>query len=218
MSFTCALVFGMFARFPDETVPYVVFVFCGFGVWQFFTTALTSTAASLTSNTTLIEKVYCPRLILPLSATLARFIELSVWFATLLIMMIWFRIQPRVDAFVVVPIAFASLVLLAYGLGAWLAAPALQYRDVGFALQFVLQLGLYLTPVFYSSRLIPERLARFYALNPLTRVIACIRSSLLQTAPVPWCLLGYSFAISLLVAIGGTYSFRASERFLADVV
>ncbi|MEW4570462.1 ABC transporter permease [Tautonia sp. JC769] len=204
-------------------LPYSLVAFCGIVPWLFFSTGLTGASNSLVQNNSMVSKIYFPRIILPLSQILSKFVDLGIMGLLLGLLMIGYKIAgydfaPRPEAAVVVP----AMILLAFvavlGMSLWLAAMAVQYRDVAYALTFVIQLAMYITPVIYTTEMIPGRLMPIFGLNPMLAVITGVRASLLG-APfeyhLPLILEGTLVATTLLVT--GLFYFRRSERLFADV-
>jgi lipopolysaccharide transport system permease protein len=216
---TYTLVFGFMARVPSsEGVPYALCVFCGIVPWNFFSGALTSAANSLITNAAMLSKIYFPRLILPLSEVLARSVELAIGFVLLLIMIAGFGFVPRPAALVMVPLATVVMAMAVVGAGLWLSAMAVQYRDVAYALSFLIQIALFLTPVIYDVSAIPARFLPIFGLNPMVGVIGTYRAVLLSAQPIPWMLFGESIAVSTALVVSGAFYFRRAERLFADVV
>jgi lipopolysaccharide transport system permease protein len=214
------VVFGTLVGVPSDGVPYALFALVGMVAWTYFSNALREGVESLTRYTTMLSKIYFPRLILPLSAVLGKLLDLAVAGALVVPVMIWYRAVPRPEAIVVVPAMLVILVLASLGLGFWLSALAVQYRDVSHALAFAIQALMYLSPVVYSERVVPARyplLRLVYGLNPVAGVIGGIRAVLLDTGPIPWDLVLPGAATAVVLAVSGLYYFRSRERLFADV-
>ena len=197
--------------------PYSLFAFCGLVPWLFFSTSLVGASNSLVSESYILTKVYFPRLILPLSNVLARLIDLGAMLAILGGMMVWFGFAPRPSAAWMLPVLIVTMTACVLGLGLWLSAMAVQYRDVAHALSLITQLWMYATPVFYPESLIPAKHRLLYGLNPMVGVIAGFRSCLLGEPSTPWDLMGLAMGVSLCLLVTGTLYFRRSERLFADV-
>jgi lipopolysaccharide transport system permease protein len=204
-------------------LPYALVAFCGIVPWTFFSGALTGGSNSLISNNAMLRKIYVPRLILPLSQVLSKAVDLTISLVLLGIVMIGFAaagydFSPRAEAFLVIPAAVGLALAAALGFSLWLSAMAVQYRDVSHALTFGVQLAMYLTPVIYTTEMIPDRLRPIFGLNPMVAVISCFRASLLGP-PFQYhpglILEGTLVAAALLV--GGVLYFRRAERIFADV-
>ncbi|MEL7067988.1 MAG: ABC transporter permease [Cyanobacteria bacterium J06581_3] len=213
------IVFGRLAKLPsDGDTPYPILVFSAMLPWQFFASALSECSNSLISNANLISKVYFPRLVVPTSAVIVSFVDFLISGFILLSLMTWYTFIPSWRILTLpffVLIAFAA----AMGGGLWLAALNVQYRDFRYVVPFIVQLGLYISPVGFSSAVVPERWRLLYCLNPMVGVIDGFRWAVLgnNTAPYwPGFILSMILVSSLLVS-GGIY-FRRMERTFADVI
>jgi lipopolysaccharide transport system permease protein len=211
------VVFGGLARIESDGLPYAIFAYTALVPWTYFANAVTEGTVSMIGNANMISKIYFPRLILPLSMVAARLVDFSIAFAILAVMMLWYGIVPGTEI-VVLPLLIVLMVLTAAGLGLWLSALAVQYRDVSYAIGFAIQLLMYASPVVYPAKLIPERYQLLYALNPMVGVIEGFRAALLGTRTMPWEAIGVGAAIAVLVAVSGLFYFRKRERIFADVV
>jgi len=214
------IVFGKLAKIDSEGVPYAVFSFAALVPWTFFSNALTEGTNSLVTNSNMLSKVYFPRLILPLSAVAAKLLDFVIAMLVLAVLMAVFRVAPTWNA-LALPLLIALMVLTAAGLGAWLTALAIQYRDVKHAMSFVVQLLMYAAPVVYPTSLVTEKLgigwSYAYALNPMVGVIEGFRAALLNTRPMPWDFIAIGTASSLIIALTGLLYFNNREHLFADV-
>lgn len=213
-----SLVFGGLAGIESGTgVPYPLFVFTGLLAWMYFASALTGGSLGVRNNASLLSKAYFPRIYAPMAAVTAPLVDLGVSFLVLFGLFAWYGETPSPYA-VLLPAFVLLALLVALGVGLWLASVTIRYRDVPFALPFVTQLWMYATPVVYPLTLVPEDWRWLLALNPMTGVVEGFRWSLLGgDAPSPLTLtLSCSIAI-VLVATGALY-FRRAERTLADLV
>jgi lipopolysaccharide transport system permease protein len=210
------VVFGTFAGIQSDGVPYAIFSFTALVPWTYFSNAMLDASNSLVNQAQMITKVYFPRVILPLSGVLAKLIDFCIASMMLAILMVWFRVVPTANI-IFLPILVLIMVMAAAGLGMWLTAIAIQYRDVKHALNFISQLIMYSTPVVYSASIIPPEWQRIYALNPMVGVIEGFRAALLGTRPMPWdwIVIGAVSACGLLLS--GLMYFRRRERLFADV-
>jgi lipopolysaccharide transport system permease protein len=212
------VVFGKLGKMPSGGVPYPLLVLCGMLPWQFFSTALSESGTSLVTNSNLISKIYFPRLVVPASSVITSFVDFLISAVFLIGMMFWYQFVP--PAIVVLLPLFVLLAFAAsFGAGLWIAALMVKYRDFRFIVPFVVQFGLYVSPVGFTSSVVPEQFRLLYALNPMVGVIDGFR----------WCILGGGqplylpgLAISVtgvivLVATGIAY-FRKTERTFADVI
>lgn len=212
------IIFGNFANIPSEGVPYPVFSLCALVPWTYFAMALTNSSSSLVTSANLITKIYFPRVVIPFSPVLAGLVDFAIAFVILLLAMLLYGIVPGGIALLVVPVGILVTVLTAAGMGCWLSAMNLQYRDVKYVVPFLVQVWMYSSPIVYPMSIVPERYHALYALNPMTGVIEGFRSALLGTSPVSWSLMGISFVASVLLFASGSLYFRRTERVFADVV
>ena len=213
------IVFGRLANLPsDGGAPYPILVFSAMLPWQFFASALSECSNSLINNSNLISKVYFPRLVVPTSAVIVSFVDFLISGVILLGLMAWYDFVPgwRILALpVFVLIAFAA----ATGCGLWLAALNVQYRDFRYIVPFIVQFGLYISPVGFSSNVVPEQWRLLYSLNPTVGVIDGFRWSILGNGTtIYWP--GFTLSLSLVVVVlfSGIIYFRRMERIFADVI
>lgn len=210
------VVFGRFAGISSDGAPYALFSLAALVPWTYFQNALLESANSLVSQVQMITKVYFPRVILPMSGVLAKLVDFCVAMCVLAGLMAWYGYLPTWNI-VFLPLLVLMMVAAAAGLGMWLTAMAIQYRDVKHALNFVVQLMMYATPVVYSASIVPARWQPFYALNPMVGVIEGFRAALLGTRPMPWEWIGIGAASAAVLLISGLFYFRRQERLFADV-
>lgn len=210
------IVFGKLAKVGSDGVPYALFSFAALVPWTYFSNAVTESTNSLVAESNMISKVYFPRIILPMSAVLARLLDFFIALVLLFVMMLFFRHTPTWGVFAL-PLLIAVMMLAATGIGTWLTALAIQYRDVKHAMTFVVQLLMYATPVVYPASIIPEGWRWLYALNPMVGVIEGFRSALLGTKPMPWGYIMLAMIVSATLAFTGALYFRFKERIFADV-
>jgi lipopolysaccharide transport system permease protein len=209
--------FGRLAKLPSEGVPYPVFTYCALVPWTYFATALTQSSNSLVDHARLITKVYFPRILVPAAAVIAGLVDLAIAFMVLVGMLLWYGVTPG-PAVVLLPLLALLATLTALAVGLWLSALNVQYRDVKYTIPFLVQFWLFVTPVAYSSTLVPERWRTLYALNPMTGVVEGFRWALLGHRAAPGPMLLVSIASVLLLLIGGLFYFRRMEQRFADVV
>lgn len=213
------VVFGKLANLPSEgTAPYAIMVFAGMLPWTLFSSALSDASNSLLGSANLISKVYFPRLILPMATIGVAFVDFVVNFVMLIVLMIWYRFVPSWQI-VLLPIFLLIAVFASLGPGLWLTALNVKYRDVRYIIPFIVQFGLYVSPVGFSSSVVPEQWRLLYSLNPLVGIIDGFR----------WCILGGQSRIYLpgfLLSIGvtvfflwlGIHQFRKTENSFADLI
>lgn len=209
--------FGGLAKMPSDNVPYPVFVYVGLLFWQFFSDALSATSSSLTSNQSIITKVYFPRLILPISSVITKFVDFAFAAVVLVGLMVFYGYMPSVSGLLILPILLVISFMAAVGGGLFLAAINVKYRDVRYALPFFIQILLFLTPVIYPAS-IAGQYSKLLAINPMMGVIQNARAALLGTAPVNWLLIWISFAACVALLISGIYVFKKVEGYFADII
>jgi len=212
-----SVIFGRLAGIPSDGLPYPIFAYCALLPWQLFAHALTESSNSLVANERLITKVYFPRLVVPISAVLAGLLDFLVAFVVLIGMMMYYHIRPTAAVWTV-PLFLLLAVGAALGVGLWLSALNVQYRDVRYTLPFLTQFWLFLTPVAYPSTLVPVSWRALYGLNPMAGVVEGFRWALLGKTEGPGALLAVSVAITIVILVGGLYYFRRMEKTFADVV
>jgi lipopolysaccharide transport system permease protein len=213
-----SIVFGNLAKLPSEGVPYPILVFAGMLPWQFFSTALSECSNSLISNANLISKVYFPRLIVPTSAVIVSFVDFMMSGMILLGLMAWYNYVPSWRILTLplfIGIAFAASI----GVGLWLAALNVEYRDFRYIVPFIVQFGLYISPVGFSSNVVPEQWRLLYSLNPMVGVIDGFRWAILGgESKLYWSGFMLSMGLVALLLVSGIWYFRKMERTFADVI
>jgi len=209
--------FGKLAQIPSDGVPYPIFVYVGLLFWHFFSGALSDTSNTLISNQSIITKVYFPRLILPVSATLTKLVDFAVASIVLVGLMFYYGYIPNLVGILLVPLLILITFMASVGLGLILAAINVKYRDVRYVLPFFIQAFLFLTPVIYPAS-IAGQYSWILALNPMTGVIQTARAGLLGTTAINWTLLGISFIACFIMLIVGVIYFKKVERYFADVI
>ena len=211
------LFFGRLAKMPSDGIPYPIFVYVGLLPWTYFANALSASGNSLVGSANLITKVYFPRLIIPASATLAGLLDFFIAMLVLAAMMIYYNILPGIGI-LLFPFLVGLTFLCAVGVGLWLSALNVQYRDIRYAIPFLIQLWLFVSPVIYPVSIVNEKYQWLLALNPMGGVIKAYRASILGHLPIDWSLLGISTVIILVIFTAGLYYFRRMERYFADVI
>ncbi len=209
--------FGRLAKIPSDGLPYPIFVYCALLPWQLFAHALTESSNSLVANERLITKVYFPRLVVPLSTVLAGLLDFAIAFLVLIGMLGYYGIVPTVAVFTL-PLFLLLAVMTALGVGLWLSALNVQYRDVRYTIPFLTQFWLFATPVAYPSSLVPEPWRALYGLNPMAGVVEGFRWALLGTSQGPGMLLVVSVVVVIGLLAGGLFYFRRMEKTFADLV
>ena len=194
------VIFGGFAKIPSDGVPYPLFVLSALLPWTLFAEGLTRSTASMVSNANIMTKVYFPRLIMPLSSIISPLVDFAVSFIILIAMMVYFGFMPTINI-VFLPLFLLLALATSLGVGLWLSALNVKYRDFQYTVPFLIQIGMYASPVVYASSLIPTALRTWYGLNPMTGVIEGFRWALLGTgAPGTMVLVSVGMVIVLLVS------------------
>ena len=212
-----SLIFGRLAKLPTNGLPYPVFYYCALLPWNYFATGLQNATNVMVEQQRLITKIYFPRLVLPVSAVLSGLIDFAIAFSLLIVMMIYYHIAPR-TALLLLPIFLLLAVLTALGFGLWLSALNAIYRDVRYVVPFLVQFWMFVSPVAYSTSLVPERWRWIYGLNPMAGVIEGFRWALTGHGLAPGPLLAASACGVVLVLLGGLLYFGSIERTVADIV
>jgi len=211
------LFFGKLAKLPSQGLPYSVFCFAAVVPWTYFSTALVAATNVMVENQRVITKVYFPRLILPVSATLSGLVDFAIGFVVLLIFTFSYGIRPTWALFLL-PLFLLLAVFTVLGVGLWLSALNALYRDIKYATPFIVQFWTLASPVYYSSSMVPERYRWLYGLNPMTGVIDGFRWALTGTGQAPAATLLASTLIVCCVLFGGLIFFNYMEGSIADRV
>ena len=213
------LFFGQFAGIrTDSELPYPIFSYAALVPWQFFAGSLAFSATSITSNAQMVTKIYFPRIIIPVAAVLSRLVDFALAFVVLLLMMPFFGILPTVKV-IFLPFLMLLLVMTALGIGLWLAALNVQFRDVRYVIPFVVQSLMFVSPVIYPASLIENEWFRaLYSLNPLVAVLNGFRWALLDTDALSLISVVLGTVTSLLLFVSGLWYFKQIERSFADIV
>jgi lipopolysaccharide transport system permease protein len=212
------LVFGKLAKLPSEGAPYPILVFAAMLPWQFFSNALGECSNSLISNSNLISKVYFPRLIVPISAVIVSFVDFMISGIILLGLMAWYNFVPD-WRILTLPLFIGVAFAASMGVGLWLAALNVEYRDFRYIVPFIMQFGLYISPVGFSSSIVPEQWRLLYSLNPMVGVIDGFRWAILGgDSKIYWPGFTLSLALVVLLLVSGIWYFRKMERTFADVI
>jgi lipopolysaccharide transport system permease protein len=211
------VVFGKLGKMPAGGVPYPLLVFCGMLPWLFFSTSLSEAGNSLVSNANMISKVYFPRLAITASSVITSLVDFLISCAFLVVLMIWYRFIPPAAVFIV-PLFVALVFAASLGVSLWVAALMVKYRDFRFIVPFVVQFGLYISPVGFQSSVVPERYRMLYALNPMVGIIDGFRWCILGSPSLYWPSTAIAITeVGILVASGIWY-FRKTERTFADII
>jgi len=215
--------FGRLARVGSDGLPYPLFSYAGLLPWTFFAQGLSQSSDSLVGSQNLIKKVYFPRLVIPTSSVLGGLVDFALAFVVLIGMMVWYRVVPSA-AVAALPLLLLLAFATALGVGMWLSALNVQYRDVRYVVPFFIQLWLFVTPVIYPMSQVTAKLAELglpawlYGLNPMAGVVEGFRWALLGTGRAPGSVLAASSAVAVALVVSGAYYFRRMEKTFADVV
>jgi lipopolysaccharide transport system permease protein len=212
------IIFGKLAKLPSEGVPYPVLVFVALLPWQFFANSFSESSNSLIGNANLLSKVYFPRIILPVSTVIVSLVDFFISFVFLAALMVWYQFLPD-WRIITLPFFLILASLASFGFGLWIAALNVKYRDFRYVVPFFIQFGLYVSPVGFSSSIIPGKWRLLYSINPMVGVIDGFRWALLgQNIQLYWPGFLLSIGLTLLIFISGLRYFRKTERTFADVI
>ena len=212
-----SVLFGTFAKIPSDNIPYPVFVFAGLLFWQLFSASLLQASNSLVSNQNLLTKVYFPRILLPISSLFSNLVDFAIASVILAGLMVWYGFIPHLWGLLILPLLLAITSIFAIGLGLFLAALNVKYRDVKYALPFFVQLLMFLTPVIYPPSILGSY-SWILAANPMTGVIKAARAALFGLQPINWGVLLFSALAAIVIFVIGLVYFKKTERFFADLI
>lgn len=212
-----SLFFGRLAKMPSDGVPYPLFVFTALVPWMFFSNGITQSAGSLVENASLLKKVYFPRLAVPIASIIAGVVDFFCSFVVLIALMLYYGVVPSLSI-LTLPLFLALACTASLGIGLWLSALNVQFRDVRYVIPFLTQLWLFATPIAYPSSLLSEPLRSLYGLNPMVGVVEGFRWALLGTETSPGPMLLVSSLVSVLVLVTGAFYFRRMEVTFSDRV
>jgi lipopolysaccharide transport system permease protein len=210
------LLFGRLAGIKSDGIPYPIFAYSGLLIWMFFANAVTNSGNSMVGSANLITKIYFPRMIIPGAAVGAGLADLALAFLVQIALMIYYRITPT-PALLMIPVLVLLATLLAVGVGMWLSALNVKYRDIRHATPFLVQLWMFASPVIYPASILPAKWRWVLALNPLTGIIENFRVAVFG-GRFNWTLLAVSAAVTLLILVWSAYSFKRVEKTFADIV
>jgi lipopolysaccharide transport system permease protein len=212
-----SLFFGQLAQVPSDGIPYPIFSYAALVPWGFFSNGLTNSANSLVMSSNMLKKVYFPRLVLPISTVIGGVVDFVIAFVVLLLMMLYFGIVPTVNV-IWLPLFLLLALITSLGVGLWLSAMSVQFRDVRYALGFLVQVWLFATPIAYPSSLLDEPWKTLYGANPMAGVVEGFRWALLGTDTAPGLMIIVSSVVAALLLISGLFYFRRMEKGFADLV
>jgi lipopolysaccharide transport system permease protein len=212
-----SIFFGQLAKLDSNGLPYTIFSYSALVLWTFFANSLSMASNSLVGSANLIKKVYFPRLAAPIATVAAGLVDFALAFVLLLAMMLWYGIAPTITV-LFLPLFVLLAVMTALGVGLWLSALNVQFRDIRYIIPFLTQIWMFATPVAYASRIVPERWRLVYGINPMVGIIDGFRWCLLGTDSVSLPVIGVSALTALALLISGAFYFRRMEKNFADVV
>lgn len=218
MMIVFTVIFGKLAKLPSGDVPYAIMVYAAMLPWQFFSTAFTEAGNSMVGNAGMISKIYFPRLVIPTSAVIVSFVDFFISFSILACLMAWYGFVPG-PHILMLPLFVLLAFAVSLGAGLWIAALNVKYRDFRYIIPFIVQMGLYISPVGFSSTIVPEKWRLVYSINPMVGVIDGFRWSILGgNYQVYWPGLWLSIVLVTIIFTGGFWYFRKSEKKFADVI
>lgn len=211
------LLFGQLAGIKSEGVPYPIFAFGGLLIWTFFSNSVTNSGNSLVGSSNLITKIYFPRMIIPAAAVGAGLVDLGLAFVIQVVLMAYYRVH-LTWGIAMIPVLIILAAMLALGVGMWLSALNVKYRDIRYAIPFLMQLWMFTSPIIYPVSMLPAKWQWFLSLNPLTGIIQNFRIALFGNQAFEWKSLGLSALITVVVLVYSAFSFRRMEKDFADVI
>lgn len=209
------VVFGKFAKLPSEGYPYALYTMCAMVPWTFFTRALGGASTSIVTSSSMITKVYFPRLVLPISKTVSGLVDFAVAFGMLILLLLAYRVTPSLGL-LLLPLFVLLALATALGIGLWLTALNVKYRDIGLLVPFLTQIWMYASPIAYSSQIVPAKWLWLYNLNPIAGVVEGFRWALLGKAAPALGPMALSCGMVVLMLVSGIWYFRRTEREFAD--
>jgi lipopolysaccharide transport system permease protein len=211
------LIFGRLAKMPSDGVPYPIFSYSGLLLWTYFSNALSQSSNSLVDNAPLLSNVYMPRIFIPTAPCISGLLDYGIAMSILAVMMVYYRFVPGISIILLPFIIFLTFMLVS-GVGYWLSAICVKYRDVKFILPFFIQLLLFVSPVIYPANIVGENLQWLLYLNPLTGLISAHRACLLGHISVDFVGLGISAILTVVIFVSGIFYLRSTEKYFADLI
>ena len=210
------LIFGNIAKVPTEGIPYFVFSSVAIIPWTYMSQSMTLSSQSLVREQGMLGKIYFPRLIFPITPVLSRLVDFGISFLIIIGVMLYYRIQPTLNL-MFLPLFFILMIIIPTAIGLWLSSLIIRFRDIHFAMPFMIRMLMYTAPIVYSAASIPDKYRIFYALNPLVAVIEGYRACLLGT-PISWIYIWPGAITALLLLVSGAFYFKRMERIIVDVI
>jgi lipopolysaccharide transport system permease protein len=211
-----SIIFGKVAKIPTDGIPYVLFSTVAIIPWTYMSESMMTSSQSLVAGQNLLGKVYFPRLIFPLTSVLAKLVDFSISLMLVMAVMIYYQVSPTWNL-VYLPLLVLLMMIVPSGVGLWLSALAIRYRDVKFAMPFIIRMLIYSAPILYSASAIPDQYRFLYSLNPIVAVVEGFRACLLGL-PMPWEFILPGSLVAVLVLMFGAVYFRRMERVFVDVI
>lgn len=211
------VIFSYFIKIPSDGIPYPLFSFCALISWQFFSGAVSSATSSLVGNSSLVQQIYFPREIFPVTSIIASFVDFLIASSIFVLLLVFYKVHITPYAFIAILLIILQCFLIA-GISFLGSALNVFYRDVGFALNFLLQIWMYATPVIYPLSVVPEKLLPFYLMNPMVGIIDGYRRVIIQGIPPNWNYMGISAIVTLIVLFFSYWYFKKMESKFADVI
>ena len=211
-----SIIFGKIAKIPTDGIPYVLFLTVAIIPWTYMSESMSTSSQSLVAGQNLLGKVYFPRLIFPLTSVLAKLVDFSISLMLVMAVMIYYQVSPTWNL-VYLPLLVLLMMVVPSGVGLWLSALAIRYRDVKFAMPFIIRMLIYSAPILYSASAIPDQYRFLYSLNPIVAVVEGFRACLLGL-PMPWEFILPGSLVAVLVLMFGAVYFRRMERVFVDVI
>lgn len=210
------IIFGKVAKISTDGIPYLLFSTVAVIPWTYMASAMTQSSQSLVANQNMLGKIYFPRLIFPMTPVLSKLVDFTISLVILLAVLVYYRVTPTWNL-LFLPVLIVMMISVPAGVGMWLSALAIRFRDVKFAMPYMIQLLMYTAPIVYSASAIPEQYRFIYSLNPIVGVIEGFRACLLGTS-VPWQYILPGTAIGILLLVSGAFYFKRLERVFVDVI
>jgi lipopolysaccharide transport system permease protein len=212
-----SLFFGRLAKVPSDGIPYPIFSFAALVPWTFFANGLTQSSNSLVGSANLITKVYFPRLTIPIASVLSGIVDFVLAFVVLVGMKLYYGMMPSLNV-LWLPLFLLLALVASLGVGLWLSALNVEYRDVRYVVPFITQFWLFVTPIAYPSSLLHEPWRSLYGLNPMVGVVEGFRWALLRTNTAPGPIIAVSSLAAFVILVSGAFYFRRMEKTFADIV
>ena len=211
------IIFGMIAGIKGDGLPYSVATYTALIPWTYFSGCVTASGSSLLLNSNILNKVYFPRIIFPIVPILSKFVDFILSFSMLIILMAWYKIMPTTQI-IYIPFLIIVTMIFSLGLGFAISAMSVQYRDVNHAMQFMIQILMYASPIIWPLSYVPEKYMFIYSYYPMAGVIEGFRSCLSGNTQFPWDMLLKGFIVSVILFFVGLYIFKKMEKIFADVI